>query len=301
MHDGGTMPGKKGLPGNQRTSGIIILLCCAVMWSFGGLVIKTSPLSPLAICGIRSLFGLAPLAFFIRPRFSFTLQLLICGLCYSAATLAYAFSVKMSTAANAIFLYYTFPFFTPLLAVLFYRQKASKQDLLFLAVSFICMAALFWGKADPTRISGNLLGLASGFSMAVYVLLSRRLDDRQSVAALVLGNVVNVLVSIPVLVSVPISMESGGVLALAGVFQFGLPYMLFTLGIRRVSQTEGTLVPMLEIVLSPMWVFLFQGEFPGWIAVAGGTVLIICVIAKTLMKPSEMKQAKAVTKVSAFW
>jgi drug/metabolite transporter (DMT)-like permease len=265
------------------------------MWSFGGLVIKTSPLSPLAICGIRSLFGLLPLAFFIKPRFAFTLQVLICALCYSAATLAYAFSVKMSTAANAIFLYYTFPFFTPLLAVLIYRKRVSKQDLGFLAISFACMAALFWGKADPTRISGNFLGLVSGFSMAIYVLLSRRLDERQSVAALVLGNVVNVLISIPILIGTPISLEIGGVLALAGIFQFGLPYMMFTLGIRRVSQTEGTLIPMLEIVLSPMWVFLFQGEFPGWIAVAGGTVLIICVIAKTLMKPSRMNQDQIIT------
>lgn len=48
-----------------------------------------------------------------------------------------------------------------------------------------------------------------------------------------------------------------------GVFQLGLPYLLYSIALKKVHAIDGILIPILE----PIWVFLFNGEAPGVLVV----------------------------------
>ena len=69
-------------------------------------------------------------------------------------------------------------------------------------------------------------------------------------------------------------------LLLLGVLQLGLPYILFVLALRHVRAVEGILIPMIEPVLNPVWVFLLLGETPGVWAVVGGMIILGAVAAR---------------------
>jgi drug/metabolite transporter (DMT)-like permease len=52
--------------------------------------------------------------------------------------------------------------------------------------------------------------------------------------------------------------------------------------LRHVRAVEGILIPMIEPVLTPVWVFLLLGEAPGPLALLGGTIILGAVIFRAM-------------------
>jgi len=88
------------------------------------------------------------------------------------------------------------------------------------------------------------------------------------------------LISIPFMIGPVPSAQSFIGISLLGIFQLGLAYALFTKAIKQVTALEGILIPVLEPLLNPVWVFLFMGEKPGSWALIGGAVIIVSITAR---------------------
>ena len=73
-------------------------------------------------------------------------------------------------------------------------------------------------------------------------------------------------------------LSSGVGLLLMGVVQLGLPYILYALALRHIRAVEGILIPMIEPVLNPVWVFLMLGEQPSPLALVGGAIILGAVL-----------------------
>ena len=71
-------------------------------------------------------------------------------------------------------------------------------------------------------------------------------------------------------------------LLILGIFQLGISYILYATAIKHVSVVEAILIPILEPLLNPVWVFLFTGESPGIYAFIGGTIVIVTIIISEL-------------------
>ena len=68
-----------------------------------------------------------------------------------------------------------------------------------------------------------------------------------------------------------------------GVFQIGVAYTFFTLGMARgVRSLDAGVVGYIEPMLNPIWVFLFLGERPSQWAILGGSIIIAAVFAHTV-------------------
>ncbi len=101
--------------------------------------------------------------------------------------------------------------------------------------------------------------------------------------SLFLGNALTALIGLPFLFAGPAPGSADWLrLGVLGVFQLGLPYVIYGIAIRYVTALEGSLIPMLEPVLNPIWVALFIGELPSGFAVAGGLVVVAAVIWHSL-------------------
>ncbi|HXX32619.1 MAG TPA: DMT family transporter, partial [Myxococcaceae bacterium] len=73
-----------------------------------------------------------------------------------------------------------------------------------------------------------------------------------------------------------------GIVLFLGIFQLGLSYALFARGVRHTPAVEASLLALLEPVLNPVWTFLLTGERPGPWAVAGGGLVLLGTIWRTL-------------------
>ena len=47
-------------------------------------------------------------------------------------------------------------------------------------------------------------------------------------------------------------------------------------------KNEAILIPVIEPLLNPVWVFLFTGESPGIYAIVGGIIMIIAMLKREL-------------------
>lgn len=67
--------------------------------------------------------------------------------------------------------------------------------------------------------------------------------------------------------------------AIAAVM-LGISYILYTTAIPHVSAIEAILIPILEPLLNPIWVFWIKNEVPGHYAFWGGTIVILSIITR---------------------
>jgi drug/metabolite transporter (DMT)-like permease len=85
--------------------------------------------------------------------------------------------------------------------------------------------------------------------------------------------------------------DAGSVLYL-GVFQIGVAYTFFTLGMARgVRSLDASIVGYIEPVLNPLWVFIFLNERPTNWALIGGSIIIVAVVSHTIWGASRSRRS----------
>ncbi|HJU53919.1 MAG TPA: EamA family transporter [Pyrinomonadaceae bacterium] len=280
-----------------HVSPLLLVLGAALLWSTGGLFIKWTTISAVELTFGRSLLAAATVALFTRHEgFRLNAMTLLTSVLYAALLLLFVVATKLTTAANAIFLQYTAPIYVLVLEPLFYKEKFRRADLSVVAACVAGMSLFFVGKLRPQDVSGNLAALASGLCFAFYILLLRHPHTQRvnRAASVIYGNLLLVVFTAPAGVAAIGHMTAWDALSVLylGVFQIGLAYTLFTLGMARgVRSLDAAIVGYIEPVLNPVWVYLFLGERPSTWAILGGSIIIAAVVAHTVWGTRKRKPA----------
>ncbi len=85
-------------------------------------------------------------------------------------------------------------------------------------------------------------------------------------------------------------------LILLGVVQLGIPYILYSIAIKHVTAIEAILIPVIEPILNPVWVFLVFNEVPGPWALKGGLIVLIAVTGRLVLPAVWTKKSEPATK-----
>ncbi len=264
-------------PDHARSVGL--LLCCALLWSLAGVLIKHIDWPPLAVAGGRGLIAGVFLLLVHRPlRFTWSPLQLGAALAYFGCTVPFAVATKLTSAANAILLQYTAPVWVALLSTWLLDERTTKSDWFAILMVFAGMGLFFAKGLELTGAVGNLLAILSGVSFALMAVLMRKQKDGSSIESIIIGNLFGAAIGLPFALGHPLPPPTG-LLALGalGLLQLGIPYLLYARAIRHVTALEAVLLPIIEPVLNPVWVLIFVGEKPGPLALAGGLLIIAAV------------------------
>ena len=281
----------------QKVSPLLYILIAAVLWSTGGLFIKWTSLSGLALSFFRSFFAMLVVAFVTRHEgFRLNRITVVAALLYSALIILFVLATKKTTAANAIFLQYTAPVYLLIFEPLIYKDKFRLRDLVTVLVCVGGMTLFFVGKLKPEDVLGNIMALASGVTFAAYFLLLRhpssRLVNRASSA--IYGNLLVVLLASPWGIAALPTLTQHDALSVLylGTIQIGLAYALFTYAMAHgVRSLDAGIIGYAEPVLNPVWVFLVLGEKPSQWAVLGGAIIIVAVMIHMLLDARAKRNA----------
>ena len=74
-----------------------------------------------------------------------------------------------------------------------------------------------------------------------------------------------------------------------GVFQLGLPCMLMVRAAIHLPPYEVALLGLLEVVLGPIWAWLWAGEQPGAATLQGGALVLSALLATELLAQRERR------------
>lgn len=77
-----------------------------------------------------------------------------------------------------------------------------------------------------------------------------------------------------------------------GSFQFGLGFLLLTLGTRFIPAAEVALFALSESVLNPVWVWIGVNEVPGRYTLYGSSVVLAAVIVYSLIAIHNERQQR---------
>jgi drug/metabolite transporter (DMT)-like permease len=269
---------------SRRGRGIAALLACAFLWSSAGLFIKIVSWNPLAIAGMRSLFGgLLILAWLRRPRFTWSAAQILAAVSYAGCMIAFVTANKLTTAANAILLQYTAPLYAAILGGLILGERTGWLDWVTVGIVIGGMVLFFLEKLTTSGLWGNLVALVSGVFFASSIVFLRKQKEGSPLESILLSHAITFLVCLPFLWRNPPSLVGWAGIAFLGIFQIGLASMFLSYGVRHVSALGSLLTSIVEPVFNPLWVFLVLGEKPGKLAIAGGAVILVTVTARSVI------------------
>ena len=266
---------------SNKVNYVLMLFGSAVLWSTGGVFIKQLAYSASVIACLRSVGAVLVILAIYRKPFKYPSRTVLAGAIFLAATgTLFIYSTKLTTASNAIILQYTAPLYVALFGRFWLKEKAGMVDWLSMTALMGGAVLFFLGDLSGGKMLGNILALLSGVCFAGLTINLRMQKDQAPEDTILWGNIICGLVNFPFLFQQSFDyINTIGAVAL-GVFQLGLPYLLYSMALKKVRAIDGILIPILEPILNPLWVFLVLGERPGSWAIMGGTIVLTSLVLR---------------------
>ena len=270
----------------SRKNAILMLLFAGVLWSLGGLLIKSIPWHPLAISGLRG--GIAAIviyAFSKDSKIIITYEKLFAACLYTLVVTLFVVANKLTTAGNAILLQYTAPVYVALFGYMFLGEKSTFIDWITIFILLGGLTLFFLDDLSFDGYLGNALAILSGMSFAALTISLRKQKNHNPSDSILLGNILTLIIGLPLIISdTSFNLHSIILILILGIIQLGVPYILYTTAIKHVTALDAIIFPVVEPILNPILVFFILGETLGPWAFLGGALVLGSVVLRGLLK-----------------
>ncbi len=268
--------------------GIVLVMAAGCFFSLAGILVRlVEAAGPWQILLVRSvtlsltLFAVLALrhrgavfAEFRKAGFAAVIGALCLGVAFSG----FIFSLLHTTVANAVFILCAAPFFTAPLAWLVLGERVRRATWFSMVFAIAGVGVMVGGGIGAGALIGNLTALLSVFGFAGFAVAMRWGRQTDMLALICLAGVFTAVVAGFMADSYAYSPRDLGIIAVMGAVQVGAGMILFTMGSRHVPATELTLLALTEVVLGPIWVWLWLGEVPRLWTLVGGAVVFVAII-----------------------
>tara|TARA_B000000460_G_C21474152_1_gene373939 strand:- start:99 stop:968 length:870 start_codon:yes stop_codon:yes gene_type:complete len=272
----------------SKLPGPLLVFLGAFCLSFGGLIVKSFEGATLwQILFWRQLFFVVLVSIFLL--FTYKKKVFIAlyesgvpgffgGIILGCGFSAYVFAMYNTTVANTNFIIQTQAIFLAIFGYLFLKEKISKLTLASIILAISGIILMVGSSLSPGQLSGNIVAFIMPSSFAVLIIIVRKYPNVDMVPLQLFAGIVAMLIGYFVSTKINISANDLLLAFIAGFFQIGLGFIFITIGAKKtLSATVGILM-MTEAVFGPFWAWIFLEETPQFVALIGGSIIIIAVI-----------------------
>ena len=271
--------------------GLLFVFAAGILWSTVGLGIRmiedavvwqillyrSISMSLFLYMVIRLRSGESP---FLQIR-RIGLPVVVAGLSLVAAYSGGIYAIQNTSVANAMLLFATAPFMAAVLGWLVLREPVRAATWIAIAVALGGILIMVSDKTGDVAVQGSLAALGSALGFAVFTVALRWGRSGEMLPSVFLSGLFAIVITFGICqileLSVVLSLQDGGVAMGMGVFQVGAGLILYTLGSRSLPAAELTLLSLAEVLLGPLWVWLFLNETASLNTLVGGAVLLIAI------------------------
>jgi len=276
--------------------GVLFVFAAGVLWSTVGLGIRliedavvwqillyrSISLSLFLYVLIRVRSGESP---FVQIR-RIGAPAVIAGLSLVAAYSGGIYAIQNTSVANAMLLFATAPFMAAVLGWIVLREPVRAATWAAIAVAIGGIAIMVADKSGGVVLKGSLAALGSAFGFAVFTVALRWGRTGEMLPAVFLSGLFAIVITLAICLalghSLVLSPNDGGIAMGMGVFQVGAGLILYTLGSRSLPAAELALLSLAEVLLGPLWVWMFLGETATANTLIGGAVLLVAIAGNAL-------------------
>jgi DME family drug/metabolite transporter len=276
--------------------GVFFVFAAGVLWSTVGLGIRmiedavvwqillyrSIAMSLFLYVVIRVRSGESPFVQVRRTGF----PSVIAGLSLVAAYSGGIYSIQNTSVANAMLLFATAPFMAAVLGWIILRERVRAATWVAIAVAIGGIAIMVADMSGSVALKGSLAALGSAFGFAVFTVALRWGRTGEMLPSVFLSGLFAIVVTFGICqfsgLSVALSLNDGAISMGMGVFQVGAGLILYTLGSRSLPAAELALLSLAEVLLGPLWVWLFLGETASLNTLIGGAVLLAAIVGNAV-------------------
>jgi drug/metabolite transporter (DMT)-like permease len=199
----------------------------------------------------------------------------------ACTSMVYILALSRTSAATTLFLLAAAPIFAAMIGWVVLREPVARTTGIAIAVTAVGVAITVGAGLDVGSVTGLVFAASIPVTVGFYSVLMRSASGVDPVIpTLIAGSLLGLGAGSIALVQgglaigardVALACVSGG-LALG----FGLP--MFNLGHRSVAAAKVPLLLMTEVVLAPLWVWIWPGEVPSPATLVGGAVILGAVV-----------------------
>lgn len=194
----------------------------------------------------------------------------------AVSSASFLIALNYASVANVLFMQALAPVIAAALGTML-GERVSGRTWVAMGVALAGVAVMVGGPGATGHL-GQALSALMALSFAAVLVITRHRRDVSMAPATCLSQVLVVLAVGPF--AHPLSADATDVLLLAtlGIGQIGLGFVFLTIGGRLIPAGEVALITLLEIVLGPLWVWMFLSERPATATLVGGAVVLAAVL-----------------------
>lgn len=274
-------------------TGVAMVLLAAMLLSTGGLILRhMQTASAWQVLFYRSAAmataGLVLVAFqyrgdIIGPFRRMGAGGVFAGTAFAISMTGYVFAVMLTTVANAMFIISSAPFFAAFLAWVLLRERVRPSTWLTIAAAVIGIGVMLVDGITGRGLPGLIIALVCAVTYAVLIVLLRRFRAVDMLPALITASLLIIVVAGGMADDLAPPLHDVLLACLMGVAQTGAGFFLVMLGARSVPAAEVSLLLLIEIILSPIWVWIVVAEVPTDIALIGGLIVFGAVVTQAVI------------------
>ena len=279
---------------DMRQLAILLMIASSVVISFSGLVVRLLEAGPLVMNFYRALFlmGAILVLLFLRYRGAAIVRVigvgwpgLMAGAMLAGAGITFLQSMTHTTVANTLFVLGGIPFVTAGLAWIFLKEKPSRPTLVTMIIAFLGIVIMIGEGFTIGSVYGNLMALMTTFFFSIYAVIVRFNRQVDMLPAILISTVlIMAMTGLTQRGELPISKNDLWLCLLWGGVMSGFTSASFIVASRHIVAAELTIFMLLEFALGPVWVWLFVNEIPSKWTLAGGALVIVAVLGRSILE-----------------
>lgn len=289
---------------DMRRRGQLYIVSAAVAWSIAGAMQRGLKIDTPTQASGRAFFAFLALAGVVgyesrrdgQSPIAATRAIgrtgLAMALCLAGASASFIIALNNASVASVLFIQALAPLVAVVLSRFFLGEKATRRtwSAMFLAVGGV---GVMVGGPHLGSVRGLVFAGIMSFLFAVSIVLTRYARHVSLAPGSALSQLIVFAVALPF--ASPSSIGRGDLvrLVILGVFQMGLGQLCFVIGARLIAASETALLTLLEVVLGPVWVWLFYRENPGLATLIGGAVVLGAVVYQSTERAAPGAEAAA--------
>ena len=279
---------------DMRQLAILLMIASSVVISFSGLVVRLLEAGPLVMNFYRALFlmGAILVLLFLRYRGAAIVRVigvgwpgLMAGAMLAGAGITFLQSMTHTTVANTLFVLGGIPFVTSGLAWIFLKEKPSRPTLVTMIIAFFGIVIMIGEGFTIGSVYGNLMALMTTLFFSIYAVIVRFNRQVDMLPAILISTVlIMAMTGLTQRGVLPISKDDLWLCLLWGGVMSGFTSASFIVASRHIIAAELTIFMLLEFALGPVWVWLFVNEIPSKWTLAGGALVIVAVLGRSILE-----------------
>ena len=276
--------------------GVLFVFAAGVLWSTVGLgirLIEEATVWQILLYRSLSMSLFLYVVIHLRSGESPFIQLRRTGFPAAIAALALVaaysggiYAIQHTSVANAMLLFATAPFMAAVLGWLVLKERVRVATWIAIAVALGGIAVMVADQSGGVAMQGSLAALASALGFAVFTVALRWGRTGEMLPSVFLSGIFGFLITFTICqisgLSMVLSVNDTSIAVGMGVFQVGAGLILYTLGSRSLPAAELALLSLAEVLLGPLWVWLFLGESASINTLIGGSILLAAIAGNAL-------------------